>query len=118
MQEEPKNTNPYYPDIPLFLGLIPIINAFNYYLTYSNIQLDSHLLLTFSIDTVQGYLAWVGIRYLILYFDDQLPYHRAPLKRIMIQLIYSQSSEIVFIVHCNQHNNKRLIYRESDSCGT
>lgn len=87
MQEKLKHKNPYYPDIPIFLVLIPIINSINYYLTYSNIQLNSFLVLTFSIDTVQGYLAWLGIRQLILYFDEKLPYQRAPLKRIIIQLI-------------------------------
>ncbi|MDZ7647838.1 MAG: hypothetical protein U5K54_12005 [Cytophagales bacterium] len=52
--------NPYHPDVALFLILIPFISAFNYYLTYTNIQLSWFLLLTFTIDTVQGYCAWWG----------------------------------------------------------
>lgn len=78
---------PYYPDVPLFLALIPFINAFNYYLTYSNIRLNWFLLLTFSIDTVQGYLAWISVRYAILCFDRVMPYGKKPLRRILLQLI-------------------------------
>jgi hypothetical protein len=33
-----KARSPYYPDVPLFAGLIPFISAFNYYLTYPNIS--------------------------------------------------------------------------------
>lgn len=78
---------PYHPDVPLFLALIPFINAFNYYLTYSNIRLNWFLLLTFSIDTVQGYLAWMSVRYAILCFDRVMPYGKKPLRRILLQLI-------------------------------
>ncbi len=73
--------------MPLFLILIPFINAFNYYLTYSNIRLNWFLLLTFSIDTVQGYLAWASVRHVILYLDRAMPYRRDPLRRIVFQLI-------------------------------
>lgn len=76
----------YYPDILVFLLLIPFISAFNYYLTYSNIRFNSFLLLSFSIDTSQGYLAWWMVRSCILYLDAKLPYTSAPLKRIVVQL--------------------------------
>jgi DNA-binding LytR/AlgR family response regulator len=78
--------NPYHPDVALFLILIPFISAFNYYLTYSNIQLNGFLLLTFTIDTVQGYCAWWGVRILILYLDQKLPYEKGLLRRIVFQL--------------------------------
>lgn len=87
MNARKKNENPYHPDIQIFLVLIPFISAFNYYLTYSNIQLNWFLALTFSIDTVQGYLAWIGVRYLILYLDNKMPYNEGPGKRILVQLI-------------------------------
>lgn len=77
----------YHPDVVLFLILIPFISAFNYYLTYSNIQLSWFLLLTFSIDTVQGYLAWWGVRSLIVYLDKKWPYEKGLLKRILFQLV-------------------------------
>ncbi|MCO6488049.1 MAG: LytTR family transcriptional regulator [Phaeodactylibacter sp.] len=76
----------YYPDVPLFLALIPVINIFNYYLTYTNIRLNGFLALTFTIDTLQGYAAWLSVRYLILYYDKVLPYGKKPLRRILIQL--------------------------------
>lgn len=77
----------YYPDVPIFLALIPVINIFNYYLTYSNIRLNGFLALTFTIDTLQGYAAWLSVRYLILYYDKVLPYGKKPLRRILVQLI-------------------------------
>lgn len=78
--------NPYHPDVVLFLILIPFISAFNYYLTYSNIKLSWFLLLTFSIDTAQGYLAWWGVRTAILYLDKKWPYEKGLMKRIVFQL--------------------------------
>lgn len=76
----------YYPDVPLFLILIPFISAFNYYLTYTDIKLNGFLLLTFTIDTVQGYLGWLGARYFILYLDKKRPYSDGTTSRIAIQL--------------------------------
>lgn len=87
MQEKRKFTNLYYPDVALFLILIPFISAINYYLTYSKIRLNWFLLLTFSIDTVQGYLAWWAVRFFILYLDKKWPYGKKPLPRIIFQLI-------------------------------
>ncbi|MCB0376841.1 MAG: hypothetical protein KDD04_13065, partial [Sinomicrobium sp.] len=87
MQEKTKISNPYHPDIPLFLILIPFISAFNYYLTYTNVRFNWFLLLTFSIDTVQGYLAWWGVRAFILYLDKKIPYRKGSVKRIVVQLV-------------------------------
>ena len=81
---DPKN--PYHPDVLVFLILIPIISAFNYYLTYSNIKLSWFLALTFSIDTIQGYCAWWGVRSFIFYLDKKLPYDKGLMKRLVIQL--------------------------------
>lgn len=80
------NNNPYYPDMILFLVLIPFISAFNYHLTYTNIRLNWFLLLTFSIDTVQGYLGWWGARSLIFYLDKKLPFEKHHTYRIITQL--------------------------------
>lgn len=77
----------YHPDVPLFLVLIPFISAFNYYLTYSKIEFNGFLLLTFTIDTFQGYCAWWGVRAVILLLDKRMPYGINPLRRIIIQLL-------------------------------
>ncbi len=74
-------------DVKVFLVAIPLISAFNYYLTYPNIQFDNHLLLTYSIDTIQGFVAWYGVRKLIQRFDQRLPYQSGMIKRTVIQLI-------------------------------
>jgi hypothetical protein len=84
---ESRKANPYHPDVALFLILIPFISAFNYYLTYSSIKLSWFLLLTFSIDTIQGYAAWWGVRTFILFLDKKFPYGNKPLTRIIGQLI-------------------------------
>ncbi len=79
--------NSYYPDVALFLIVIPFISAINYYLTYSNIRLSWFLLLTFSIDTVQGYIAWWCCRAFILFLDKKWAYEKSGVSRIAIQLI-------------------------------
>ncbi len=87
MKTESTSRSPYHPDVTLFLILIPFISAFNYYLTYSNISLSWFLLLTFSIDTAQGYAAWWAVRSFILYLDAKWPLSNRPLKRIAFQLV-------------------------------
>ena len=77
----------YYPDIQIFLVVIPLIAGYNYYLTYSNPQFNLFLLLTFSIDTLQGYASIFFIRTTILYLDKVLPYRNGIIKRILIQTI-------------------------------
>jgi hypothetical protein len=72
--------------VPLFVGLIPFISAFSYYLTYPNIKPNGFLLLTFTIDTVQGYAAWWGVRAFILYLDRRWPYGRGLPRRIALQV--------------------------------
>src|SRR4051812_42611574 len=92
-----KRKSPYHPDVMLFLVLIPFISAFNYYLTYSNITWSWFLLLTFSIDTLQGYAAWWAVRSFILYLDRQKPYGVKPLARILIQLVCTMAIGLVVI---------------------
>jgi hypothetical protein len=82
MSEQPK-----YHDIKFFLIAIVFINAFNYYLTYSNIHFNWFFIFTFTMDTVQGWLAWWTMRCIIIYLDKKLPYADKPLKRIVIQLL-------------------------------
>ncbi len=82
----PSQRNPYHPDILLFLILIPFISAVNYYLTYSNIQLSWFLVLTFAIDTAQGYIAWLACRSFILFLDTRWTYEIAGLARLIVQL--------------------------------
>ncbi|MCU0356875.1 MAG: LytTR family transcriptional regulator [Cyclobacteriaceae bacterium] len=82
-----KHKNPYYPDVLIFLFLVPFIAGINYYLTYTNIRFNSFLMLTFTIDTVQGYLAIAGVRSFIFFLDRKMPMDQHPARRISIQLI-------------------------------
>lgn len=79
----------YHPEVAIFLICIPFISAINYYLTYSNIQLGGFLLLTFSIDTAQGYLAWLLVRKFIFFLDSKWPYTTHGARRISVQVIGS-----------------------------
>ncbi len=87
-----------YKDIPLFILVIPVINAINYYLTYSSIHFNAHTLLTFAIDTIQGYIAWWTIRVIILQLDKKLPYSPKPLRRIGIQLVLTTAGALSVII--------------------
>jgi hypothetical protein len=87
-----------YHDIPLFLLLIPFINALNYYLTYSHIPFNWHTVITFLIDTCEGYVAWWGMRSVILFLDRKIPYSPSPLKRIVLQLIFSSAAALLIII--------------------
>lgn len=88
----------YRPDIPLFLVLIPLISAFNYYLTYPNIQWNGFLILTFTIDTAQGYLAWLIVRKIIFRLDRTMPFGPKPAKRILLQLGLTTFAGLSFII--------------------
>ena len=67
----------YKPDVWIFLILIPIISAINYYLTYTNIRFNAFLVMTFCLDTAQGYAAWWVVRIIIRYLDKVLPYEHS-----------------------------------------
>lgn len=87
-----------YYDVKLFLIAIAFISAFNYYLTYSNIRLNWFLVLTYTIDTVQGWIAWWAIRSIVIYLDKRMPYTHRPLKRIIIQLILTCLTGLSIII--------------------
>ena len=82
-----KDTKRHTSEIKLFLLLIPLINVFNYYLTYNNISVSWRTLLTFSIDTLEGYAAWAAVHFIILYLDRRMPFHENVLKRLIVQIV-------------------------------
>jgi DNA-binding LytR/AlgR family response regulator len=92
-----ENRSIYYPDIWIFIIAIPLINAINYYLTYSDIHLNFFLVITFAIDTVQGYLAWLAVRKIIIYLDKRFPYAPNLMKRIVVQLITTTATGLFII---------------------
>ena len=94
--------SPYYPDIAIFLIIIPLISAINYYLTYTNIQFNSFLALRFSIDTAQGYLAWWVVRAVILQFDKHYPIEGREVKRILSQILLTTIVGLFVIASTNE----------------
>jgi len=98
MNKERKADAVNYRDIPLFLLLIPCINALNYYLTYSHIPFNWYTAMTFTIDTFQGYAALFLVRYIIIKLDEKFPYSPKPLKRIAVQLILTSAAGLSIII--------------------
>ncbi|MEP7373904.1 MAG: LytTR family DNA-binding domain-containing protein [Chitinophagaceae bacterium] len=92
MSEQPK-----YNDTKFFLIAIVFINAFNYYLTYSDVRFNWFFIFTFTNDVVQGWLAWWTMRSIIIYLDKKLPYANKPLKRIGIQLLLAIPAGLLVI---------------------
>jgi hypothetical protein len=76
-----------YKDVKLFLWLIPCINSINYYLTYNLTAPSFRNIVTFTIDTVTGYITWLLVRRIIIWLDKKLPYSPNPGKRILLQLL-------------------------------
>ncbi|MBS1976368.1 MAG: LytTR family transcriptional regulator [Bacteroidetes bacterium] len=91
-------TRPYKNDTRIFLVVIPIISAINYYLTYNNIRWNSFLLLTFTIDTLQGYAAWWTVRAIINWLDNRIPYSSGISRRIGIQVPITTIAGLAVII--------------------
>jgi hypothetical protein len=87
-----------YNDVMLFLVLIPLINTVNYHLTYEHIRWDWYTYTTYAIDTASGFIAWMIIRTTILWFDKKLPYLKAPVKRIVLQIVVTNVLAQGFII--------------------
>jgi DNA-binding LytR/AlgR family response regulator len=87
-----------YNEVKFFLIAIAFISAFNYYITYTNIKLNWFLALTYTIDTIQGWLAWWAVRSIIIYLDRKLPYGDRPLQRILVQLLITTVTGMLIII--------------------
>jgi len=87
-----------YKDVKFFLVAIAFISAFNYYLTWANIKFNWFLVYTYAIDTIQGWLAWLAVRSIIIYLDKKLPYGNRPLKRILVQLLATTIVGLLVII--------------------
>ncbi|MDN3202969.1 LytR/AlgR family response regulator transcription factor [Algoriphagus sediminis] len=88
----------YAPDIKIFLILIPLISAFNYFLTYSYIAFDLFTLVRYSVDTAQGFIAWWLVRTIIIWLDTKIPFMVTPLKRTVIQVTLTSVCGLAFII--------------------
>lgn len=78
--------------------MIPLINVFNYYLTYNNISFSGRTFVTFLIDTLIGYAAWGAVHFIILYLDERLPFQENVLKRLIIQIVATLFTGMFIIV--------------------
>jgi len=89
---------PKYDDVRFFLLAIALIAAFNYYLTYTNIRFGWFLIITYSLDTIEGWHAWWAVRSIIIYLDEKMPYEKNPMKRIVLQTIITTVTGLLVIV--------------------
>jgi hypothetical protein len=87
-----------YHDVKFFLIAIAFISAFNYYLTYTNISFNWFFVLTYTIDTIEGWLAWWAARSIIIHLDSKLPYTFRPAKRILIQFFLTTTAGLIIII--------------------
>lgn len=92
------NKKQKYNDTKFFLIAIAFISAFNYYLTYNNIRFNGFLILTYTIDTLQGWLAWWAVRSIIIWLDKKMPYTNRPLKRILVQIGITTIAGLLVII--------------------
>ena len=93
------NFSKSYPsDIIFFLIAIPIISAFNYHLTYNNIEFNGFLILTYTIDTIQGYIAWLCVRWMIIKLDHIYPFSKHISRRLLIQIISTTAVGLLIII--------------------
>jgi hypothetical protein len=108
MSDQLEKSSVEYHDTRFFLVFIPLVNALNYYLTYTDIKFNAHTGLTFAIDTLQGFGAWWIMRIIILYLDKRLPYQPDPLKRITVQIIATSLAGLGFIIFTTEILNSAL----------
>ncbi|MEP6846755.1 MAG: LytTR family transcriptional regulator DNA-binding domain-containing protein [Panacibacter sp.] len=87
-----------YHDIPFFPIAIAFISAFNYYLTYNHILFNWFFVLTYLADTIEGLLAWWAVRSIIIFLDKKLPYGNKPIKRILVQILFTASVGLPIII--------------------
>ncbi len=85
-------------DIIFFLVLIPIINALNYFITYTNVSLNLYFFVTFLIDTCLGYSAWLLIRFIILELEKKYPLKNFTWQRLAVQLLLTSVLGLSIIV--------------------
>ncbi|QNF35505.1 LytTR family transcriptional regulator [Adhaeribacter swui] len=91
-----------YRDRWLILIGIPLINVINYYLTYPDIQADAHTLITFTVDTLEGYLAWYAGRVVVLEFDKRYPWERTGWRRLVLQIPAVAIAVLAVIIGCTE----------------
>jgi hypothetical protein len=85
-------------DVKLFLILIPVINLVNYFLTYDKIVLNAYFFLTLFIDTLQGFVMWLIVRYVIIKMEKKSPLVNFNFYRLFLQLLYTILAGLGFII--------------------
>ncbi len=89
--------NHTYKDKWFIILLVPFANTINYLLTYSFPKPILRFLLTYSIDTVQGYIAVLIIRYIILLLDKKIGYFQNIGYRLTIQILLTSTAGLLSI---------------------
>jgi DNA-binding LytR/AlgR family response regulator len=89
--------NHTYKDKWFIILLVPFANTINYLLTYSFPKPILRFLLTYGIDTVQGYIAVLIIRYIIILLDKKIGYFQNIGYRLTIQILLTSTAGLLSI---------------------
>jgi DNA-binding LytR/AlgR family response regulator len=88
--------HPTYHDKWFILLFVPFANTINYFLTYTFPKPLDRFLLTYSIDTIQGFLSVLIIRSIIIYLDKKIGYFQNIAYRLVIQIFSTSFFGLLF----------------------
>lgn len=77
---------PFYRDKWVILLGVPVITAFEYYLTYNNIKLDWLFLYEFISDCLKILVVWLSLRATVIWLDKRYGWDIGLLKRLALQV--------------------------------
>ncbi len=81
-----QQARPVYRDKWIILLGVPVITAFEYYLTYNNIKLDWLFAYEFISDCLKILVVWLSLRATILWLDKRYGWEMGLVKRLTLQL--------------------------------
>ncbi len=86
MAHDSSNTLPIYRDRWLRALGVPLITAFEYYLTYDNIQFNGLFLYEVLSDGLKILLIWQLLRWIVTQLDEKLPWDKGVSPRLALQI--------------------------------
>lgn len=89
--------NPAYRDKWFIILFVPFANTLNYFLSYTFDRPIERIILTYAIDTVQGYLVVLLIRSTILLLDRKIGYFQNLTYRLTVQILATSFVGLLFI---------------------
>ncbi|WP_247237131.1 LytTR family DNA-binding domain-containing protein [Telluribacter sp. SYSU D00476] len=98
---------PTYKDKFFILLFIPI-GVINIYIAYGEFLLNRRFLFGLLLDTFEVTCAWLAVRYIIRRLDEQYPYQKNVLKRILLQLVLTTVASLSILIFLTEGINYLL----------